>query len=383
MRPRIAICTSVHPSVDARVVFREGRALATAFDTTLWVFEDGIDEDLPATEPGRSLRIHRLGGKKGRLRRFLAGRSLLAAALADRPDVVLVHDPELLLWIGTVARRVPVVYDAHEDYAVMMLVKTWLPSFVRRAVSALVDKVERSAVRKCALLVVADDHLRERLGGTGTPSLVVRNYPPGDLLPPGSPLADRPPVVAYVGGVTAQRGLLIMLEAFEIVRSRVGDAELLIVGPAQDSAGLSLRERPGVRVSGRVSYAEIGGLLASARVGLALLADTPKYRRDVPSKLYDYMSCGVPYVASDLPGIRASVGESGGSLVAAGDAVAAADAIVRLLTDDAAALDAREGGLAAVRERFSFEGEGAALVTAIASVVEQRSDALRGADARP
>jgi glycosyltransferase involved in cell wall biosynthesis len=378
--PRIAICTSVHPSADARVTYREGRSLARAFDATLYVLEDGADGTVEAGG-GRSLLVRRLGKPRGRVARALSGRRLLRTALADRPDVVMVMDPELLPWLRLLAvGRVATIYDAHEDYALMMLTKPWVPAPLRRTVGAAVDFVERAVLRRVDLLVVADVHLLDRLGHAGIANVVVRNYPPTDLLTSEPPLAERGPVVTYVGGISPQRGLPAMLAAFRLVRERIPAAELRLVGPAQDGVAALLESTgPGVTVTGRMSYDLIAAELALARVGLALLADTPKYRRDVPSKLYDYMSAGVPYVASDFPGIRAAVGETGGTLVDPADPAAAADAIVALLTDDVLAEVRREGGSAAVRECFSFEAEGERLIEAVRGILPDatRRDADR------
>lgn len=167
-----------------------------------------------------------------------------------------------------------------------------------------------------------------------------------------------------------------MLEAFRAVRERVPGAELRLVGPVQDGAEAFVRQAgEGVSATGRVAYDRIAEELDRARVGLALLADTPKYRRDVPSKLYDYMSAGVPYVASDLPGIRSAVGEAGGLLVDPAHPERVADAIVHLLTDDAAARSFREAGLAAVADRFSFDEDGQRLVEAVSELIDARGGA--------
>jgi glycosyltransferase involved in cell wall biosynthesis len=371
---RIAICTSVHPSSDARITFREGRCLASAFDTTLYVLEDGPDGAVEASE-GRELAIHRLGKPHSRLSRAFAGRRLLRTALADRPDAIIVMDPELLPWLRALAvGRVATVYDAHEDYALMMLTKPWVPAPLRKTVGVVVDVVERSVLRRVDLLVVADAHLLDRLGRTRIASVVVRNYPPTDLLAVGPSLVARGPVISYVGGISPQRGLSTMLEAFRVVRERIPSAELRLVGPAQDGVAYLLRSAGrGVTVTGRLPYDRIAEELARSRVGLALLADTPKYRRDVPSKLYDYMSAGVPYVASDLPGIRSAIGEIGGLLVDPGDPKAAADAIVRLLTDDELAQALRDDGSAAAHERFSFETECTRIVGALHAILDGSS----------
>ncbi|MDO8963162.1 MAG: glycosyltransferase family 4 protein [Coriobacteriia bacterium] len=369
-RPRIAICTSVHVAEDARVTFREGRALARAFDATLYVFADGDDGSIDAGG-GQELAVRRLSRRSGRFARFLSGRRLLRTALADGPDIVLIHDPELLPWALTeLIGKVPVVYDAHEDYAVMVLTKSWVPTALRRILSRLVDVVERAVARRIDLLVVADQHLTHRLGPVAPRTVVLRNYPPTDLFDVGEPVAARDPIIVYIGGVTAARGLGTMLEAFRIVRERLPRARLEIVGPAQDTAGRLLVDAgEGVSILGAMPYDAIGPVLARARVGLALLADTPKYRNDVPSKLYDYMCAGVPYVASDLPGIRSTVGEIGGVLVDPADAAAVADAVICMLTDDRAAEALRAGGMAAARDRFSFDAECDAMIGALREVL--------------
>ncbi len=374
-RLRIAICTSVHSADDARVTFREGRALARAFDATLYTLGTDDDGSVDAGE-GRALRTVGCGSRPAsRARRFFAGRALLARALRDEPDVLLVHDPELLPWVRVLAvGRVVTAYDAHEDYAVMVLTKDWLPAPLRRSISAAVDAMERSVVRRLDVLIVADHHLLDRLGRAGAPSVVVRNYPPSDLLAPGSTdLRDRGPVIAYVGGITALRGLHSMLAAFDLVRDGIPDATLLLIGAAQDAAGEALGATPGVIVAGRVSYDEIAAALGRARVGLALLANTPKYARDVPSKVYDYMSAGVPYVASDLPGIRAAVGEVGGLLVDPADTAKVAQTITRLLSDDDLSERLGRDGVAAVAATFSFDAEGRRMNDAIRSAVAARA----------
>lgn len=370
-RPRIAICTSVHAAEDARITFREARALAREFDVTLFTLDAGPDSRIDAGG-GRCVEVVRLGpGPVSRVGRFFAGRGLLKSAMATRPDLVLVHDPELLVWLRLLAvGRTATAYDAHEDYARMMLSKVWVPAPLRRLVAWAVDVVERSSVRRLDLLLVADDHLTRRLARTGVETVVVRNYPPSDLFLAGPPLAERGLEVVYVGTVNLQRGVASMLEAFKLVRAQLPEARLRIVGPALDeSARAAGAGTEGVTATGRVSYDQVGPVLEGARVGLALLQDIPKYRDDIPSKLYDYMAAGVPYVASDLPGIRRVMGETGGVLVDPCDPARVADAILSLLVDGPAAERLREHALAESHERFTFEVDARKMVDAVRRAV--------------
>jgi O-antigen ligase/glycosyltransferase involved in cell wall biosynthesis len=362
--PRLAICTSVHPSVDARVVYREGRMLAAEFDTTLYLFEDGPDSEVASTASGRALAVRRRGAPASRLRRFLSGGRLLRTALADEPDMLLIHDPELLPWLATVSHEgLVTAYDAHEDYPAMVLDKAWIPKVLRRAVAWMTDVTERTLSRGLSRIVVADPYLVERFEGRRTPPVLVRNHAPLDLFDTGPPARERPHVVAYVGGITAVRGSAAMLEAFRLARETVTDAEFVLVGPVQDSSVSGLPD--GARMTGRLSYDRIGEHLVTARAGFAIWADTPKNRHNVPSKVFDYMAAGVPFITSDFPNIREACGSRGGLFFGPEDTRGMADALVRLFTEDAYADALQADALTAVRERYSFHEDGQRLIEAL------------------
>jgi len=343
--------------------------LAAAFDTTLFLLEDGPDSEVASTEPGRVLKLRRLGAPGSRLRRFVAGRRLLRTALAGSPDAILVHDPELLVWLRPLAGRRGLVtaYDAHEDYPAMVLSKGWIPKPLRRPVSWLTDIAERGLSRALTLIVVADPYLVGRFHGRSGAPVLVRNHAPLDLFDAGAPAHERPRVVAYVGGITAVRGSKAMFDAFRLVRERVPDARFVLVGPVQDSSVGDLPE--GVTMTGRLPYDRIGEHLADARAGFAIWADTPKNRHNVPSKLFDYMAAGVPFLTSDFPNIREACKGEGGLFFDPDDTSAMADALVRLLTDDAYADALQSEALAAVRERYAFIEDGERLVEAVHAAV--------------
>ncbi|MDO8914765.1 MAG: glycosyltransferase [Coriobacteriia bacterium] len=369
---RVAICTSVHDATDARITFREGRVLADEFDATLYVLQDGPDSTVDATRDGRTLSVRRLGMPRSRIRRFLSGPRLLRTALADGPDVVIIHDPEMLPWLRLIVGRrgALTVYDVHEDYPSWIRIKQWIPSPLRAPVAWLVDRLERTLARGVDVILVADTFLLDRFAGHRRSPLLVRNHAPLDLFDAGAPMRDRGRLIAYVGGITAVRGSGAMVASFELARKRVPDAELLLIGPVQDA---SLRDLPeGSRATGRMSYDLIGAELARARAGFSIWTDTPKNRHNVPSKLFDYMAAGVPFLTSDFDNIREASDGEGGLFFDPDDIPAIADALVRLLTDDGFAEGLREEALLAVRERYAFEPEGRRLVEEIRVALEGR-----------
>ena len=186
--------------------------------------------------------------------------------------------------------------------------------------------------RTADLVVVADDHVpppraRRRL--------VVRNLPDTSMLPPPGP-ADPEPRALYIGDLRASRGLFAMVEAVR----RAPGWRLDLVGPVAPAdadrldallaADAELAGR--VRLHGRRPPAQAWGLGQGAWVGLLLLEPTRAFLDAVPSKLYEYLACGLPVITTDLPRPAELVrGAQAGAVVPTGDDGAVAEAVAAVL----------------------------------------------------
>ena len=170
------------------------------------------------------------------------------------------------------------------------------------------------------------------------------------------------PRLLCVGRVSPEKGVHVLLEAFEEVARRHPDVRLDVVGPNAGTAPVEfivgLSQEPEVRalaafyegdylahlkglcppdVEGRVAftgpvpYSALAEAYGRADVLVnASLSDT------FPMPILEAMACGLPVVATDAGGAVESVveGETG-LLVPSGDAPALADAISRLVSDPA------------------------------------------------
>jgi glycosyltransferase involved in cell wall biosynthesis len=126
--------------------------------------------------------------------------------------LVLLHDPELLLAVrlAGVGRLPPVVWDVHEDTAVALGDREWVPGPLRRLLAYAVRRLERWAERNVHL-VLAEDGYRDRFRRIHP---VVRNHPWASQRPDPSTLAfrDSPPRVVYVGRISRGRGVETVIE---------------------------------------------------------------------------------------------------------------------------------------------------------------------------
>ncbi|HEX3921072.1 MAG TPA: glycosyltransferase, partial [Streptosporangiaceae bacterium] len=122
----VVVCTVVHHPADARIYFREIRALLDAGHRVTYIAPWGEPgaPDPAARENLTPVAIPRAAGRN-RLGPLKAAREALAAR-APGADLILVHDPELLLALPPKGKRPPAVWDVHEDTAAALTTKAWL-----------------------------------------------------------------------------------------------------------------------------------------------------------------------------------------------------------------------------------------------------------------
>jgi glycosyltransferase involved in cell wall biosynthesis len=198
----------------------------------------------------------------------------------------------------------------------------------------------------------------------------VRNYPyPEEIISaqPESSWDSRRQSVAYVGGITTERGILQMVEAMALMpESITGTLELVgnevpwFAGPEK------LYSHPGwarVHHHGILEQPKVFSLLHNVRAGLAVLHPTPNFRDSIPVKFFEYMGAGIPIIASDFPAWRRILEDSGCALfVDPMNPQAIASAIEFILTHPAEAEAMGRRGREAMRNRYNWETEATTLL---------------------
>lgn len=358
-RARVCVITTVHTPYDGRILFKECASLARVHDVTLLCFFDS------APEEREGVRIKPMPRPRNRFQRVLGGRRMVAAAVAERADIYHFHDPEFLFQAGRLAKLTgrPVIYDCHENYPVTFDRKTYLPAWLRRIGAWVVDKLERRVTPKLGATVVADEDLVERFEPFANRVVLVKNYPPLEHMPVPDFDYPRKPWAIHVGYLTEVRGADKLLEAFALVHREMPDAMLVLVGdnrldPQKFGAFL---ERYGltraVDDKGFMPYSEAMPLVQRCRVGVSPMPHHEKFRRNLATKVFDYMGAGTPYVASDWGAIAKTVKSEGGTLVDTEDAKEIARGMLTYLRDDELARKTGAEGRAAVQREFNWESQ--------------------------
>jgi glycosyltransferase involved in cell wall biosynthesis len=267
-----------------------------------------------------------------RTRRRLNGR-----AARFRPDVVHHHNilREASISVLGAPRGVPAVLTLH-DHRLLGRPDYPARSAVDRAkvLKTLGDRWW--AKRRLAAVMAVSDELVEGARAAGFHSVSrVRVFAP-EPLRVGDPIADARDVV-FVGRLTADKGVDLLIEAFGSIVDLAQDARLVIVGEGAARAELERSAAPlGDRVDfrGWLTPAQVNDALAAARV--VVIPSRPAFRREgMPLVAIEAALLGRPLVVSDDPGLVELVTSGGcGVAVAAEDASALATAIAELLDDD-------------------------------------------------
>ena len=326
---RVLVCTIVHHPADARIYHRQIRALLDAGHEVTYIAPAAEDFHPERTWPSlRLTAVPRASGRR-RTRAILAARSVLARH-ADGADLLLIHDPELLLALPPRRRRPPVIWDVHEDTAAALSTKPWLPRPLRPHAGLAVHLAERMAERYVHLILAEHGYVAR----FARPHPVVPNttYVPDAPAPPGG---DRR--VVYVGHLSPDRGTADMIELARLLRPRGVTVEL--IGPADGRARAQIEPAAAeglLRWRGFVPNDQAMPMLDGALAGLSLLQDEPNFRHSLPTKVVEYMARGVPMVTTPLPvAAELARGHDCGFVVPFGDPRAAADAVLTLAGDSA------------------------------------------------
>ena len=336
---RVVVCTIVHHPADARIYHRQIRALLEAGHQVTYIAPVAA-EDFSAERTGlkpQVIPVPRAVGRR-RLGALRAARRELARHAAGA-DLILIHDPELLLALPPRRDRPPVVWDVHEDTAAALSTKAWLPRPLRPVAAAAVHGAERLAERRMHLILAEQGYV-PRFSRTH-PVVPNTTYVPPAAAPPVPPEAAQR--VVYVGHLSPDRGVGEMIELAALLRPHHIAVELIGPADARARAMIEPAQVQGlVRWPGFVPNDQAMPMVDGALAGLSLLQDEPNFRHSMPTKVVEYMARGVPVVTTPLPTAADLVTRyECGFVVPFGDPRAAADAVLQLAGD--ASLRAKMG----------------------------------------
>lgn len=276
---------------------------------------------------------------------FVAFCRILRLLRRLKPDIVEFSTPKAGLlgnvaaWIQRVPHRVYFLRGLRLETCtgLMRVVLLWSERMAA-ACSHVVVANSRSLGRRAHELGISSEKKTRMLGDGSSNGVDASRFSPGISSVReefGIPSTAR--VIGFVGRLTTDKGVPELLEAFAKILRKQPDCFLLLVGwfdAAEDALGLRLRSR----IEGHPRIVCTGYVADAAPFYRAMdVMVLPSWREGFPNVVLEAAATGVPVVATTCTGsCDAVVQEVTGLLVPPGYADAIAEAVLRLLGDEAA-----------------------------------------------
>lgn len=224
------------------------------------------------------------------------------------------------------------------------------------AMEKLSRRFERLCYARADLICVTTEETKKKIlsryGGISSEKIIV--VPNGvdiERFRPGTDQKTRR--LIYAGNVGYAQDLEKVVLAMGIV-SRTHDAKLLIVGEGDMKDQLmDLVKENGldhcITFKDLVPRDEVPGLISESYIGLAPLKNLESLEYAIPSKVYEYMACGIPFIGCSKGEIVNIAARSKSGIVAANDPSSIAQAIGELLDDPEKAAEMGRNGQEYVR----------------------------------
>ena len=174
-------------------------------------------------------------------------------------------------------------------------------------------------------------------------------------------------IICFVGSFLPWQGIEYIVKAMLTILGEFPNTLLILIGDQEPKmpASIELNEKivnmvktsnlnKNIILVGRVPYEEVPMYINASDI--CIVAQSKSRSGFSPLKLFEYMACGKPVVASDIEGVREVVKESGGGLlVPPEDAEKLAQAIVELFKDEDMMAEMGGNGMRCVAEKYSWE----------------------------
>ena len=367
-KKRVVVLTTVHDPNDTRIFHREIPSLLQFGYEVIYCCKA-----YPSTPTDAEINILWTPSNKF-LRVLLAPIAAFFTCLKFKQiDVFHFHDPELIitgLLLKVFGKKV--IYDVHEDVPKQMLSNDWVPQWLLKPMSVLIGKLESFSSLFFDTIIAVTQPISELFPSAKTG--IVQNFPSLRELEAEkfNPYQSRPKNLIYVGEASDIRGLRELIYALDLVDE---DIKLTLIGRIS-TAGLEdeLSVHEGwkkVEFLGLKSRSEVAEYLNQSRIGIVCFHPEPNHLEAQPNKLFEYMSVGIPVIASNFPKWKTVVeANKTGVSINPLSVDELANAITYLIENDVEAEQMGKNGKRLVEQKYSWEAEEVQLKKAYQSILE-------------
>ncbi|HYF67662.1 MAG TPA: glycosyltransferase [Ohtaekwangia sp.] len=358
----------------------------------LGLARNGLDVHLVATGQrtveeaiSPSVTVHLIKPRKGIKRRYFSSKEAITISIKVEADIYHFHDPDLLPHIKRLKSKLPqavVIYDIHENY-VARFYQWRIPVIVKPLFSELFRRFELQIIRQIDGFSAVSESLASLFKSTEKPYVIVRNSVDISRLAEINLDTQKfdHPVIYTSGSNSDDRNIFNTVKALPLILKTHSNVQMMFVGKYVGNAKEQLtRLAHDLNVKDRLV---LGDMLpwednfirtAKAFCGCVFYKKNANNDVTIPNRIYEYMYCGIPVVASDYPELRKIVETANcGILVNADDPNSIAAAINLLLSDMPNAAELGKNGRKAIQEIYGYHNDLATMIKFYSTLKFSRS----------
>ena len=358
--PKIKIChlSTVHFALDTRIFYRMCRSLSEEYEVHLLAVH-------PQNELREGVHIHAFRRFHSRKRRIAIG-WLLAffRAIAINARIYHLHDPELIpcgLLLRLLGKKV--ILDIHENIAEDIFDKPWIRN--QQRIYRVFHFFERLAC-KYFYIILAETSYERRYKKLAKQCVTVLNFCETDFFKPFVKTSGRKGLnLFYIGIVLENRGILQIIDAMRALQLEGYNPHFHCVGELYSDLERKILAlsyypeiEPNLHFHGRMPLEQGYAMSMDMDIGLCIIWPMSNSIESYPTKLFEYMSVGLPIVCSGFELYRQVVeGHHCGTCVDPMDSLDLKNAIKAIHTDVEKSELMSKSGPPAVLENYNWESQ--------------------------
>lgn len=366
---KVVHLSSVHYAFDTRIFHRLCKSLVGfGYDVDLIVQHDRNE----TIEGVNIIALPVAKTKSDRFTKCIPALIGFCKSYSKKQTLFHFHDPELIpigLWLRMIG--FDVIYDVHEDVPSTIIDKVWIPRILRKTIAFWVKYLESLIDKKATAIITVTEKIAERFKNSN--KVLVQNFPSiNELKIDNNGNTERKKTFVYVGDIQKVRGVTTLVEVAELLK---GKATFILAGKLSDSYKRELEQLKGwenTKFVGFLDRQKLALFLSEAGVGLVTFLPLTNHINAQPNKLFEYMSAGVPVVASHFPLWQKIINPANvGLTVNPEDTVAISNVILSILNDPKLAEEMGESGRKIVKSKYNWESEFDKVIT-LYKIIEQK-----------
>lgn len=358
---KICMLTSGHSAIDSRIFYKEAMSLRKIYDDVVVIGH--YDEEL-CLRDGIKIRGYKSGKSIKDRYKFL--NKLIDMAVEEKADVYHFHDFELVLRIMKIKKKLPnakLIYDVHEYYPEMVTMSKNIPGILKPFGAFYVKNKEDRVVKKMDYIITTDDYNKERFSKINKNVEVVYNFSKFKIKSELDKELNKEYDVIYQGGISVERGAVNLVKAINIASEKIKDIRMVFVGSFDDEETKNsifqyIKENgleDNIKYLGRVPHTEVEDYIRKSKIGMVAFLPYPRYAKNIPIKQFEYMSCGIPVIGSEMPSVKRFISAyNSGLTVDSSSPEEIAKAIVTLLENPDLCNKLGQNGIKAVKEEYNW-----------------------------